>query len=287
MELLSPIEKGLLALLSLFLMSGIGATLAWSDFKPVFKNPKGILIGFASQYGWMPLIALALAKGFDLSNEESIGLIMVGCIPGGTSSNFMSYWAKGDVALSVSMTLASTLTSLFMLPLLLLIYTSPFTSNELQIPYFNIIGTLAFVILPVFFGMWVKGKSDHAAQKLSNFGNITGVLILLIITILWIPKLSGKILNSSMNVLIPAISMAYIGFFMGYIASWTLKLPEPQRRSISIETGMQNAPIALAIIAVSFPGEIASKIVWLPLIYGALVIQNGFVAAMFFRLKKL
>ena len=90
-------------------MFGMGLTLKVSDFKVVFSRPKDIIIGFIAQFTLMPLIAFALTKAFSLPTEIAVGVILVGTCPGGTSSNVMTYLARGDVALSVSMTMASTL----------------------------------------------------------------------------------------------------------------------------------------------------------------------------------
>lgn len=283
---LTTLEKAFLALFSFALMMGIGATLSLKDFKPALKKPKALIIGFLSQYGWMPLIAFCLSKAFSLPNEYAIGLILVGSIPGGASSNFLTYWAKGDTALSISMTIASTLSSIIILPVLLILYTSPFTSTELVMPYKNIILSLSFVLFPVFVGMWAKAKNEKLASILAQLGNIFGVLIIIAMMIIWVPKFIGQVFETKITYLIPTVMMAYVGFILGYLSSYLLKLPSSQRRAISLETGMQNAPIAFAIILLSFPSGQAEKIMWLPILYGTLGMLNGLVAALFFRMFK-
>jgi len=101
---LDPIEKLALAVMVLFIMLGMGSTLSLKNFKDVAKEPKGVCIGLLSQFGWMPLIAYGLALYFELPNYMALSMILLGATPGGTTSNLFSYYARGNVGLSVSMT---------------------------------------------------------------------------------------------------------------------------------------------------------------------------------------
>ena len=102
--MLSPLETSLIALLLIVLMFGMGATLTWPRFQELARHPRAFLIGTASQFGWMPLLAFALAKLLELPSEAALGLIVMGTCPGGTTSNLFSHLARADVALSISMT---------------------------------------------------------------------------------------------------------------------------------------------------------------------------------------
>ena len=102
--MLSGPEKALLAALLIVLMMGMGATLERSHVRDVLAKPRGVLVGLASQFGWMPLIATGLALAFGLPDELALGLLIVGCTPGGTTSNLFAYLSKADVALSIAMT---------------------------------------------------------------------------------------------------------------------------------------------------------------------------------------
>ncbi len=111
------------------IMLGMGASLTVNDFKAVARSPKGVLVGFLSQFGLMPLIALGLSIVLNLHPAFAIALILIGTLPGGTTSNMFAYFSRGSVALSISMTTASTIMALFMMPIILSVYTVRFTSQ--------------------------------------------------------------------------------------------------------------------------------------------------------------
>ncbi len=131
--MLSGIEQGLLGVLLIVLMMGLGSTLTLANFREILRRPKGPLIGLASQFGWMPLVAFALATLLELPDAMAISLIVVGCTPGGTTSNLFTYYAKADVALSVSMTAISSVAALVMMPLTLTLYSADFTDASFSV----------------------------------------------------------------------------------------------------------------------------------------------------------
>ena len=122
--MLSGFEKALLAILLITLMMGMGTTLDRSSVRSIAKSPKGIVIGVASQFGWMPLVAFGLAKALSLPNELALGLVLIGCTPGGTTSNLFAYFSKANVALSIGMTAVSTAVAVVAMPAVLWLYGS-------------------------------------------------------------------------------------------------------------------------------------------------------------------
>ena len=140
--MLTGLETGLIAGLLIVLMFGMGATLTFQHFVELARSPRAFLIGTASQFGWMPLLAFLLAKGLSLPNAAALGLIVMGTCPGGATSNLFAHLARADVALSISMTAASKLLGIVLMPLCLFIYARPFTGSQFPIPYGNIVGTL-------------------------------------------------------------------------------------------------------------------------------------------------
>jgi hypothetical protein len=125
-QLLYAHDQALLAIMIFVIMLGMGASLTVDDFRAVARKPKGVFIGFISQFGLMPFIAFGLATILNFPPAFAIALILIGCLPGGTTSNMFTYFARGSVALSISMTTASTILALFMMPILLKLYTSWF-----------------------------------------------------------------------------------------------------------------------------------------------------------------
>ena len=132
-ELMANWEKGVLALMILIIMFGMGSSLTAENFKYVARNPVGILIGFASQFGVMPALAWFLATILNFPPAIALALVLVGCLPAGTTSNLFAYFSRGDVALSISMTTCSTIAATFMMPILLGVYGTGFAS-QIDIP---------------------------------------------------------------------------------------------------------------------------------------------------------
>ncbi|MCR9159820.1 MAG: transporter [Nannocystaceae bacterium] len=281
--MLGPLEKALLAALLLVLMTGIGATLSISHFKQILRSPRGVLIGLASQFGWMPLVAYGLARGLDLPPPMAIGLVLIGCTPGGTTSNMFTYYARADVALSVAMTVVSTAVATVAMPLLLIVYAEPLTSASLRLPLGNIVTTLVLVLVPVAIGIGIRANSEATAAKAERLGSASGVvvLVLLIGSSLW--------RNHADLALIPpagylaATALGVSGMLLGYAVARAARMGRSQRRAVALETGIQNSPLAFAIILAASPEAEQAKVLWLPMSYALCVLISASVVTLVFR----
>ena len=281
------LEQALLALLLVVLMAGMGASLTLSDFRGIGKRPKGVLVGLASQFGWMPLIAFGLAKALALPNEVAIGIILIGCTPGGTTSNLFTYFSKADVALSVTMTSVSTLVAVILMPLVLSLYAAPFTSAELQVPLDKIAITLVLVLVPVAIGMAVRAKAGlEIARKLERVGSLAGVVVLVVLLASGVIRNGAVFFEISTGTYLSAIGLSLIGMSLGWLSARALGLPSPQRRAIAFETGIQNSPLAIAIVMIAFETAQADRIVKAPLLYALFVLIIASVVTMLFRTAK-
>lgn len=281
--MLGPIEKTLLALLLLVLMTGIGTTLSAGAFRAILRRPAGIAIGLASQFGWMPLVAFGLAWSLDLPAPMAIGLILIGCTPGGTTSNLFAYYARSDVALSVAMTVVSTAVAVVVMPPLLLLYASPWTATDFGLPLGSIVTTLVLVLLPVALGIWIRSRSERAAARIERLGAISGifVLVLLVGSSVWRNLAEfGEIPASGY---IAAILLGVVGMGLGYLVSRLFGLPSAQRRSVALETGIQNSPLAFAVILAAFPESEQVQMLWLPMLYALFVLFSASVVTGLFR----
>jgi BASS family bile acid:Na+ symporter len=282
--MISGAEKALLAIMIFFIMMGMGATLSWKDIKEAIKTPKALVIGMLSQFILMPIIALALAKVLQLPNEFALGLILVGCTPGGTTSNLFTYYSRGDVALSISMTVASTIMAVIMMPILIWVFTTSLAAGNIQIPYANIIVTLLLILIPVFIGLRIRKKSEQAAKKVETMGSWLGIIVILFLIITWIPHNKELLSLTPWQVYTAAIMLGVFGYLFGYVMSMAANLRPMWRRTISLETGIQNTPLTIAIIILSFKDPLMSKILWLPIIYALfIVITSTIVAFSIFR----
>ncbi|MDD9969388.1 MAG: hypothetical protein OXR73_24300 [Myxococcales bacterium] len=278
-------ERALLAVLLLVLMTGMGATLRLASFRDIMKAPRGVLIGLASQFGWMPLLAFNLAKAMGLPNEMAVGLIIVGCTPGGTTSNMFTYYGRADLALSISMTVVSTVVALAAMPALLWLYATPFTDEHLRIPFGSIGTTLALVLLPVGLGMFIRTRSETSARRAERLGSLAGllVLVLLVGTSLW--RNADSLAKVPMLGYVASIGLGTFGMALGYLVARLLGLSVPARRAISLETGIQNSPLAFAIIIGSFPDALHERMLWLPMAYALFVLMSASCATWYFRRK--
>ncbi|TGM52502.1 bile acid:sodium symporter [Leptospira vanthielii] len=282
--MLTRVEEILFASMIFFLMVAMGTTLTVENFKKAVHSKKPLFIGMVSQFGFMPLIAFGLAKGFGLSPLFSIGLILVGCTPGGTTSNLLTYYAKGDVALSISMTITSTILAIVMMPFLFWLYCSGFNTEQIQIPYKSIIGSIFILIIPVLIGIKIRSANIKLALKIEKVGSFLGVLMIFFLLIVMVPKNIDILKKTTFAMYISAILITVLGYVFGYTFSRILKLTDCQSRTVSLETGIQNGPLTIAVILLSFPPNLVNEILWMPLLYALFVPITSSFATLYFYL---
>jgi BASS family bile acid:Na+ symporter len=286
---LSATETLMMPVFVFLLMLGMGATLSADSFRRLLKQPTPALIGLARQYGWMPLISLALALALDLSPPIALGLIIMGCMAGGPISNFFTYIARGDLSLSVSMTVISTLSGFVMIPLMLSIYAAAFIgaaeNSNLAIPHGKIIATLLVIIVPVALGIILRRRSLVWAKRMEHGGSIAGFAMIIVIIIGILFRHSDSLMQIDARVYLAGLLLAPTGFVLGYLSALAMGLAKAQRRAVSLETGSQNVPLALAIILLSFPAQVQPEIMTVPILYGVTVAPfTGFMAWLFRRI---
>ncbi|HEY6882305.1 MAG TPA: bile acid:sodium symporter [Polyangiales bacterium] len=282
--MLSPIETALIALLLIVLMFGMGATLSVERFREVAAHPRALLIGLASQFGWMPLLAFALATVLKLPQEAALGLIIMGTCPGGTTSNMFAYYARADVALSVSMTAASKLAGVFLMPVCLWLYASPFTDAQVAIPYGDIVKTLLLLLVPVALGVALRRKyGEGFAHKAEKTGSLAGLITLVLLVSISVIRNGAAFASVPTSNYAAAIALGLLGMILGDLAARVARLPLPQRRAVSFETGIQNSPLAFAVIATSFHGPLQAKMLELPMLYALFVLIEASLVTLFYR----
>ena len=272
---ISSLESSLLAVFLLLLTR--------ERFVAVLRAPAPLGIGLASQFGWMPLAALAIAVALELPPEVAVGLVIMGCSSGGTSSNFFSYISRADLALSVSMTVTSTVVGVVAVPLVLWAYTAPFTSAELQIPYARVATTLVAVVVPVAAGVFLRSRSPRWARRAETWGSFSGWAVLGVVIAGSVQREGAALLAIPARTILAATLLGPLGFALGYLGSRALGLGPAQRRAVSLETGIQNAPLAIAIVLLSFPADVVAEVLVAPLLYGVIVVPISAALALGFR----
>ena len=276
--MLTPTETNLLILMTFVIMFGLGCTLSIRDFREAISHPKPAIVGFLSQYLIMPALAFGMVKFFRFSDPVAIGLIIVACCPSGTTSSLFNYFAKGDLALSISLSTLTTTVALFALPILLGIYATPFTNDQIQIDFGKVIGSLIICLVPVVGGMYLKSKSEHWGKNMEETGGVLGIIVIIFLIISWLPRNFERMLNpeeTSPFILVASIFLGLGGFLFGYYFSRFLGMNKRKSRTVSLETGIQNGPLAFAIITLSFSAQVSGDILWPALLYSFFIVNTS------------
>jgi len=231
-------------------MFGMGLTLHLDDFKVVFSRPKDVTIGCLAQFTIMPLLAYGLAKAFALEESLALGVVLVGCCPGGTASNVITYLSRGDLALSVGMTGVSTLLAPLLTPLL----TWALAGKAVDVDTLSMFLTILWVVfLPIVVGLLVKWQwprfTERATAYLPALSSLTIAAIVAIII-----AANAQALMASGGVIIAVVILHnFGGLGLGYLLGRLLHLPLAKQKAISIEVGMQNSGLASVLASTHFP----------------------------------
>lgn len=230
-------------------MFGMGLTLNLQDFKIVFSRPKDVVIGCLAQFTMMPLLAWGLARLFQLDEALALGVVLVGCCPGGTASNVITYLAKGDLALSVGMTGVSTLFAPFLTPLLTWALAGKSVNVDVVSMFLSI---LWVVILPIVIGLLVKWLWPKFTEKATDYLPAFSSIAIAFIVAIIIAANAVKLLAGGVMIVVVVMLHNICGLGLGYFIGRLLRLSEPKKRAISIEVGMQNSGLASSLATIHF-----------------------------------
>lgn len=248
-EILSRVRPTVINYLLGLVMFGMGLTLKVQDFKIVFCRPKEVIIGCLAQFTIMPFLAWGLAYLFRLDEALALGVVLVGCCPGGTASNVITYLAKGDLALSVGMTGVSTLLAPFLTPLLTWALAGKSVDVDVASMFLSI---LWVVILPIVIGLLLKWIWPRYTERVTDYlPALSSVAIALIVAVV-ISANAGRLLAGGLLIVIVVILHNVCGLSLGFLIGRLLGFPEPKKRAISIEVGMQNSGLASSLATIHF-----------------------------------
>lgn len=237
---------------SLFLgiaMFGMGLTIRTEDFRVVFSRPKEIITGCIAQYTVMPLSAWLLSVLMGLEPDLAIGVILVGCCPGGTASNVITYIAGGDVALSVGMTIASTLIAPVMTPCLVYVLGGMWV----EVSFLSMVLSVVKVILiPVLLGILLNCLLNRQVEKIKDLLPLVSVIAIVMIISGIVASNREKLLTSGVLVLGVVILHNFLGMMLGLLIARLLKIPYAKATAIAIEVGMQNSGLAVSLASANF-----------------------------------
>lgn len=258
------------------LMFDLGLTLKPQDFKLIAQRPKPVIVGLIGQIILLPLIAWLIILS-PITNNLSplfvIGTMLVACSPGGSSSNVFSMLAKGDVALSVTLTACSSIITLFSLPLIMAwVTTNVGEATDIHLPIGNLlIQNIVLMVVPISIGFIVNIYKEHVAAKIHNvLKRIAMPALVLLVTVFFFQHKQTIVAEfASLGLTITVLILATTG--CGALLAWLLKLTTKERRTLVIEIGMQNA--AQAITIACSPLIFNNEIIAIPAIIYALMMN--------------
>ncbi|UBH04903.1 Na+-dependent transporter [Leucobacter sp. Psy1] len=231
------------------IMFCMGLTLTLPDFARIAKRPWMVLVGVVLQYGIMPFLAWVIALTLQLPPELAAGVILVGCAPGGTASNVVTYLSRGDTALSVTVTTCSTLLAPIATPLL----TLWIAGAILEVPFQPMmISILQTVLIPVIGGIVVRLVFRSLIVKIQGvFPWLSTIAISLIVAAV-VAGSADQIAQAGLIVFVAVVLHNGLGLLLGYLVAWSMRMTQRERRAISVEVGMQNSGLAASLAAAHF-----------------------------------
>ncbi|WP_028784497.1 bile acid:sodium symporter family protein [Thalassobacillus devorans] len=231
------------------IMFGMGLTLSMNDFKEVFRRPKDVAIGVGAQFLIMPVLAFILALALPVSPQVAAGVILVGCCPGGTSSNVMTYLSKGDTALSVAITSVSTLLAPIFTPLLVLLFASKWLPVSPGALFMSIV---KIVLIPIILGIIVKALLGNKVEGgVKAFPLISVIAIVAIVTAV-VGANQQQIATTGALIFAIVVLHNVLGYLIGLGLGKMLGMEPAKQRAVSIEVGMQNSGLGATLAAAHF-----------------------------------
>jgi BASS family bile acid:Na+ symporter len=273
-------------------MFGLGAGLTLKDFTLALRRPWGLIIGWVAQFGIMPLTAYALIVLvlIPFSPPEGVlfialGALIMGAVPAGTTSNLFTYFSKGNVALSVTMTVNSTLWAFVMTPLALWFYSNLIGLDEsLSVPVSELATVIVGLIIPVGIGMLIRKLSANIGSIIELLGGVFGLLFIPFLIAVWVPRNWQLLLDTQWPTYTVAIGLGAVGMLGAYYMSKLLKLHPANARTIALEAGINNGPLAIAVIvAVYIDSPGLDQILLVPALYSLFIVLLSTAVTLVFR----
>ena len=282
--MLTELETKLLGIMMMVIMLGMGASLTPRDFLIAFRKPKGILVGVLCQYGIMPFLGFVLAVTMGFAPGIAVGLILIACMPGGTTSNIFTYFSKGVLALSIMMTSVSTLVALVMVPLLIEFYSGQAgISGDFRIPPSNVAQVLVVLLVPTIIGMVLRKLNPNVGATIELVGALLGVVVILFLIVTWVPRNHQLLATTPWPVYFSAIGLGLFGMALGFFFARVLRQDTNRSRTIALETGIQNGPLAALIVTLTFTGEMQQQVLLVPLLYSLFIVLTSTAITLWFR----
>ncbi len=265
----------ILAISLMIIMFGMGLSLVFSDFKRIVTYPKAVFVGLTSQIVVLPIIGYLIATYLNLSPTIAIGIMLLAACPGGATSNLLTHLAKGDLALSVTLTAISSLLSIITIPIIVQFALSHFGNHtqSVSVDAVTMIKQLfIIVIIPVGIGMLIKAKYPIFAIRMEKPVRIASTIIFILVIIGVVFSVRDVFMIYLSEAGLPSILLNIITMMIGFSMAILFKLTKPQAISISIETGIQNGTLAITVATIALNNAEYSIV---PAVYGLLMFITG------------
>jgi predicted Na+-dependent transporter len=214
----------------------------------------------------------------------AIGVILMGCMPGGTTSNIFTYFSKGALALSIMMTICSTLVAVAVVPLLLAFYSGlKGLPAEYTVPAGNVAQVLVVLIVPTVIGIFLRKWNPNVGATIELIGGALGVVVILFLILTWVPRNHQLLATTPGSVYFAAVGLGLIGMALGYGLSRLLRQDARRSRTIALETGIQNGPLGVLIVLLSFEGEQQQQVLLIPVLYSLFIVLTSSAITVWFR----
>ncbi len=280
-----PELLALIAALTLVTMIGLGASLTLDDFRRAARAPGRLALGLGLQFGLMPAVAFGATQLFALPDDAALGLLIIGCVPGGTASNLLAFLAGADLALSVSMTAISTTLSLVMTPLLLWGYGQALGADAggALAPAETAMALLG-ATAPVAIGVALRQLRPKLAAKVERVGAIAGTLLLVGLVLVYGAVFTDELWEAMGAPLAAALATGISGFGIAYAMTRALGAAHDGALSFGFEAGFQSLPVAAAVVALAVPEARQAAVGKMPLVYASAMLSFGLVVVVAARL---
>lgn len=273
----------LLPLILAFIMYALGLGLTHWDFRRILQQPKALIVGVLSQFVLLPVFCFVLLQAFGMTGVFAVGFMILAACPTGTTSNLLTYLARGDVALALSFTAVASVLTIVTLPLITAWSLNHFmgASQEVAVPVGDMMAQVFVVVgLPVLLGMLTRHFKPVRAQRWEPRATRVATVLFVLVVLAAVAKNWGLLVQHFSSLAVFAVVLNVLVMVAGFVAAWATRLSRSQSVTVAIETGVQNATLALMIgssvlgnDALGLPGAI----------YGVMMYAGGIVFAFWVR----
>ncbi|MCH8465786.1 MAG: bile acid:sodium symporter [Roseinatronobacter sp.] len=282
--MLTELETTLLGVMMMVIMLGMGASMTPRDILLALRKPKGVVVGLLSQFGVMPCLGFLLALALGLSPALTVGLLLIACMPGGTTSNIFAYFSKGVLALSIMMTTVSTVVAVVMVPVLLSFYGGlAGVAGGYAVPAGNVAQILGVLLVPTMLGMVLRKLNPNMGATVELIGSLMGVVVIVFLVASWVPRNYLLLLETGGAVYLATIGIGLVGMVFGYWLARGLGQDKNRARTISLETGIQNGPLAVLVVTLTYSGALQQEVLLIPVLYSLFIVLSSTLVTLWYR----